>query len=218
MKHACISPISDHTWRRLVSASTTAAAVGWASSGVFATAIGPAFTPGSSDTLLYVGKSGGPLIDDVGVAQDQEVSREATTKWMLGKYNPSAFWVFADLLVPHRELLAWSNLAKIDTKESGPPQGYRWTQIEEPCVAALGEEMESLKPRRVVFATSKYQRDAILRVLQDLGFTRHEVRPELDDTEFFTDADGRLAAITRHPQGWRREARDPVAQYIRDWV
>ena len=211
--------VSDRTWSRLVDASHAATAKGWATPGVFATAVGPEFVPGSSNSLLYVGKSGGPLIFDVGLQDDQQAGQEATTRWMIERRNPSAFWRFADMLVTRRQQLAWSNLAKIDVEGSRPPGVRQWKQIEEPCLAALREEMQTLDPRRIVFATHKYQRGNVLAVLQgDLGFTPHGAGNKLPGAEFLTDANGRLAAIIRHPQGWHRDARDPVAQYIRDWA
>jgi hypothetical protein len=51
--------VSDRTWEALVRCSHAAGVAAWASPGVFATAVGPAYTPGGTDSLLYVGKAGG---------------------------------------------------------------------------------------------------------------------------------------------------------------
>lgn len=209
--------VSETTWGDLVRASAVSVADGWASRGVFAAAVGPDYEVGSRDALLYVGKSGGPLIDSVGLCDDQVESSNATRRWMVERRNPSSpFWVFADLLAP-RESLAWSNLAKIDTRRDGPPGARQWKSIEEVCLRALEEEMRSLAPGKTVFAISGYQADSVGSLLRKLGFTEQCPASDLDSTIVFVDASGRLAVITRHPQGWACEARDPVAQFIQEW-
>ncbi len=212
-----LTVISPGTWRSLTETATTAVAQGWAAEGVFATAVGPHFVPGAPDTLFYVGKAGGPLIDAVGVTQNQVVSADAAVTWMLQRRNPSAFWVFADLLSPSRELIAWSNVAKIDTRTPSPPNDRQWSLIGTPCLRALREEFETLRPARSVFAISDYQRFPVIGLLKQIGFSPMEASDELDGTEFLTNRDRQLVAVTRHPQGWSREPRNHVATFVRQW-
>lgn len=209
-------PIKDSTWKELLRLSVHAVDRGWANPGVFATAVGPKYTPGSERSILYVGKSGGPLNDSLSLGDDQEASAAATGKWMIDRMNPSPFWVFADLL-SGRESLAWSNLAKIDARGSAPPKGDLWRSTRDVCLQALAEEMEHLQPGRAVFATSGYNPSAIESVLRRLGYEGPQPYAGLDRTTVFTDPSNRLAVITRHPQGWSCENRDPVARFIREW-
>lgn len=211
-----VPTITEPTWSNLARASAAAVAAGWATPGVFATAVGPDYERGSPDAVLYVGKSGGPLIDSVGLCDDQARSSAASCRWMLGRRNPSAFWVLADL-VAQRESMAWSNLAKIDTRRAGPPSARQWRSISDVCLAALTEEMECLSPGKTVLAISDYQASSVRSVLRHLGFVEQSRRPDLDRSTVFADLSGRLAVITRHPQGWRCDLRDPVARFIRGW-
>ena len=188
-----MSHISNDTWAKLVSASKMAEEAGWACHGVFATALGQGFTPGAKDTMLYVGKSLGPRSKEVGVTSDQSASNEATTKWMLGGLNKSPFWRFADLLVPKRDCLAWSNLAKIDRANTSlPPNKKQWNEIGELCLAALRDEIESLQPWRTVFVTGSYGRNDIHNLLRDLDFGSTNTKVSSSEAEFFVDRDGRL--------------------------
>jgi hypothetical protein len=114
--------------------------------------------------------------------------------------------------------MAWSNLAKIDAIGASPPKPHEWRQIEDACAAALREEIATLAPKRTVFATSNFQRETVRQVLAGLGFTPHCVGIDLDETQLFTNGNRQLAAITRHPQGWKREPRNLVAKYIREWM
>ena len=215
MKHLPLA-IRESTWGSLVYAAKTSVAAGWATPGVFATAIGPDYRPGSADAVFYVGKSGGPLVDSVGLCDEQAASSAASTTWMVERKNPSAFWVFADLIA-RRESMAWSNVSKIDTRHDGPPGMKQWSSIKSVCLKALAEELEYLSPGKTVFAVSSYQTDSIRGVLRALGFVEQHVQPELDSSTVFADVSGRLALITRHPQGWRREPRNMVASFIREW-
>lgn len=212
-----VDPISETTWQSLVKCSQTPAVAAWASRGVFSTAVGPAFFPGTADGLFYVGKAGGPRIDAVGIAEDQAAGSAAGVRWMLERRNPSAFWTFADLLVPRREHLAWSNLAKIDTRLATPPSRREWRQIRESCLSALKEEMQALRPRRTVFVTGGYCTADILALLELLGFARFEPGLHLEETIGLRSQSGQLVVITRHPQGWRAEVRNRVAQFVRGW-
>src|SRR5271165_3352387 len=85
-------PISDTTWERLVSASRKP----WADFGVFGTALGPEYVPGTPGSLLYVGKSAGPLGAKVGSVYAQAASAEASKQWMIGMCDRSPFWRFID--------------------------------------------------------------------------------------------------------------------------
>lgn len=208
--------ITRPTWTELVRLSAASVASGWATPGVFATAIGSEYEPGTKDSLFYVGKSGGPRIDEVGLCTDQAASSVASQRWMVERRNPSAFWVFADLM-GRRESMAWSNLAKIDSNGSGAPNVRQWRSIEDICLKALAEELEFLVPGKSVFAVSNYHDDSITGVLRDFGFAQQSAGIDLESTRVFAGPSNRLAVITRHAQGWPREARDSAARFIRDW-
>lgn len=209
--------LSGSAWSALVACARRPEVATWAAPGVFAPAVGPGFAAGSPDSLFYVGKAGGPLIESVGTSQDQAQSAEAATRWMIGRRNPSAFWVFADLLVARREDLAWSNLAKIDTRLPGPPGPREWAQIRTPCLHALREEMQNLRPGRTVLATSDYQLADLVALLDGLGFTAFCAETALEKTRCFRNPEGRLAVVTRHPQGWQSAPRNAVAAFVRGW-
>lgn len=207
--------LSENAWMKLVRCVRSPEVRGWASEGVFATAVGPDFVPGAADTLFYVGKAGGPLIDSVGITEDQSLSAAAGVKWMLDRRNPSAFWVFADLLTSRRELMAWSNIAKIDTRSPRPPNSAEWNQIRDVCLGALKEEMEALRPARTVFATSNFCVRDTLDLLHELNFFEFLPDTPLEETRCFQNKNDQLAVITRHPQGWGSEARNRVASFVR---
>jgi len=211
-----LQTITDSTWDSLTRACAAAVADGWATPGVFAAGVGPEYEIGSPTGVLYVGKSGGPLVESVGLCYDQNASATASRKWMLGRRNRSAFWVFADLL-EQRESLAWSNLAKIDTRRARPPSARQWQSISGACIMALTDEIECLAPGKIVFAISEYQVGAVLRTLRHLGYCQEVRDTELDRTLALTDRRGRLAVVTRHPQGWRCDLRDRVASFVRCW-
>jgi len=209
--------LKPETWRDLFLLSEDANSRGWAAPGVFATAVGPEYEVGAKDTLFYLGKAGGPLIGKVGISNDQQVAATAAVAWMVERRNPSAFWRFADLLGQGRTRIAWSNVAKIDTRTPRPPSEIEWRQIQEACMRALKEELEVLKPARTVFAISDYHRTEVVALLRRLGFSPHVPAKHLSQTEVFVNNKGQLAVITRHPQGWRSDERDSVADFVRSW-
>lgn len=212
-----MNALSDATWSALVACARRFDVAAWAAPGVFAPAIGPGFAPGQPNSVLYIGKAGGPLIDSVGIGDDQARSAQAATRWMIERRNPSAFWVFADLLVDRREDLAWSNLAKIDNRLAGPPGVLQWTQIKAPCLRALREEMQTLRPGKTVFATSDFGARDLGALLREMAFVEFSPREELDKTRCFRNREGRLAVMTRHPQGWQTAPRNAVAAFARNW-
>ena len=71
--------------------------------GIFGTAKGPEYGQDGYPTLLYVGKSDGPLGSEAGSAYDQDTSCQASTKWMLEFRNRSPFWQFVDHIDPSRQ-------------------------------------------------------------------------------------------------------------------
>src|SRR3954452_2881997 len=120
-------PISEATWRRLTKANEEAVAAGWAEPGVFATGIGPKYSAGQTNSLLYVGKSAGPLGKAVGSCQDQRASARESRDWMTGRKNKSAFWQFVDRVDRTRETIAWTNVCKMDRKGGKrPPTEREW--------------------------------------------------------------------------------------------
>lgn len=209
--------ISPNTWADFVRLYRTPAVRAWAGEGIFAAAVGRSFVPGAADTFFYVGKAGGPLIGSVGIAEDQSCSAAASTKWMLERRNPSAFWQFADLLADRRDLLAWSNVAKIDNRLAGPPRNSEWQQIRDLCLCALKEEMETLRPARTVFATSNFCVADLLGLFRDLRFSEFVPDALLNQTRCFQNDRGQLLVLTKHPQGWQKEPRNQVASFVRNW-
>ncbi|MGX8011840.1 hypothetical protein ACVDG8_024150 [Mesorhizobium sp. ORM8.1] len=209
-------PISDRTWSQLVALNQDAAQEGWASSGVFATGIGPEYNPKSKLALLYVGKSAGPLGTLVGSASDQIASAAASTKWMIEKRNKSAFWQMVDLLDPSRRRIAWTNICKMD--EVGgkrPPPAHRWQGISVPHQMALTEEIKYLSPRVILFATSGYCEDTISDVLEELGYRSQPLNFRDGYTRLKATSDGAFAIETRHPQGWLSPERNRVVELAR---
>jgi len=122
---------------------------------------------------------------------------------MLERRNGSAFWRFADLLIPTRESMSWSNVAKIDRAGSRPPTSRQWKRMSGACLAALHEEIVGLRPRKLVFATGDFARKDLSRLILSLGYRETEAVAELKAS--FAGPRG-IAAIIRHPQGWTREA------------
>jgi hypothetical protein len=169
-------PISEAVWGKLIQCSRSVTVRDWATSGVFATAVGPEYVAGSVDSLLYVGRAGGPLIDSVGLSYDYLSCARAATNWMIERRNPSAFWQFADLIVSDRKQIAWSNLAKIDTRTAGPPNANQWNTIRRECMEALSDEINFLRPARTVFVTSDFGLAEITSFLKSLQY--RQVVPE----------------------------------------
>ena len=208
-------PISETVWNKLVQRARSVTVRDWATNGVFATAVGPDYVAGSDESILYVGKAGGPLIDSVGLSSDYLSCSRAATNWMIERRNPSAFWQFADLLVSDRRKMAWSNLAKIDTRTAGPPSPSQWRAIRTECIEALSDEIKSLRPSRTVFVTSDFGFTDIVELLKSFHFGQVIPEAALDRTLVFRNSLGQTAVITRHPQGWEKDRRDLVARYIR---
>lgn len=209
--------ISESTWEKLISKFLDAQVQAWATNGIFATAVGDQYRRGSPDTLLYIGKAGGPLIDSVGLQQSFCNNQAAAIRWMIEKRNRSAFWVFADLICSDRRSLAWTNLAKIDTRSSKPPSSREWKSISDVCMEALNEEIENLQPNKIVFVTAGYLDNEVEAVLKGLGFDKYDTCLDLERTTAYRDKGNRLAVITRHPQGWLTGPRNRVAKFISEW-
>jgi hypothetical protein len=208
--------ISSDVWDRLTVENCRAREAGWAQLGVFGTGIGPEYRPGAPDSLLYVGKSAGPLGSLVGSVGDQALSSRASTEWMISRRNKSAFWQMVERFDPTRRNIAWTNLCKMDrTGGQQPPTSSEWRQIRDVCLQALKDEFLSLRPRVTLCVTSEYLRQDIRAVLSTLGFAPKAI--DFDDgwTSVFARADGQVAVLTKHPQGWPSEERDRVVAYVR---
>lgn len=209
-------PITAGTWKKLVDCNRISVDAGWASSGVFAPGIGPEYDPGSKLALHYVGKSAGPLGKLVASNHDQAASVFASTKWMVERRNKSAFWQMLDLIDPSRRKVAWTNICKMDEiGGSRPPPAHRWRGLSEPHFTALKEEIASLTPRVILFATSGYCGDAVASSLEDLGYTRKALRFRDGHTKLTATSEGAFAIETRHPQGWPTSERDRVVDLTR---
>ena len=209
--------ISPTNWQRLVEANRIGVENGWAAPGVFGTGIGPDYRPGG---LLYVGKSAGPLSDAVGSCNDQLMSSQASTRWMIERRNRSAFWQFVDRLDPTRRSIAWTNICKMDVKGGGkPPSGKAWLDIKDACIAALREEIAELAPRVTVFAISGAYRREVKAMLVSLGYAPFPAPINNDGwTAIYRGDKGQVAVTTRHPQGWPNSDRDQVINLVRSML
>jgi hypothetical protein len=210
-----ILPISGDVWSRLVEANARAAAAGWAAPGVFATGIGPEYRPGSPGSLLYVGKSAGPLGQAVGSCVDQAESSAASTAWMISRRNKSAFWQFAEKIDPTRRHIAWTNICKMDRVGGArPPSDGEWSQVADVCMAALHDEIHALKPQVTLFATSRLYQTDVDRLLAKLGYRLIAI--DIDDgwTSCLRSQSDSFLILTRHPQGWPSTSRDKVVSLV----
>jgi hypothetical protein len=204
-------PISPAVWKRLVESSQQAVSAGWAEEGVFATGIGPEYRRGVPGSLLYVGKSAGPLGHAVGSCTDQASSGLASMQWMVGRKNLSAFWQFVDKFDRTRRRIAWTNICKMD-RQGGerPPSDAEWSQVSEVCIAALADEISSLLPQVTVLATSAAYQSDVAVLLRQLGYAAVPVGFDDGWTTCLRCPEGRYAIQTKYPQGWASASRDRV--------
>lgn len=209
--------ISPENWKRLVEANRSAVDAGWAAPGVFSTGIGPDYRSGG---LLYVGKSAGPLGNQVGSCHDQSASSDASTRWMVERRNLSAFWQFVDRIDSTRRSIAWTNVCKMDVRGGGrPPSGRAWLSISGPCLAALNDELTQLAPKVTVFAISDAFLGEVKSRLLFMGYTPDLSRTIGDGcTETYCNSAGQFALTTRHPQGWANSYRDRVIAEVRSMM
>lgn len=210
------SIISPDNWRAVVEANRKAVRLGWAAEGVFAPAIGPEFEIGGRRSILYVGKSAGPLGSRVGSEYDLAQSTMASLNWMLSRQNNSQFWQLAEQFDPARRSLAWSNVCKMDRVGGDePPSPKQWNSIAECCEAVLAEEIEKLKPKLALFAISNHYRTNVKEVLSKLGYKSRPLGFDDGLTELFARPDETYAILTKHPQGWGIEERDRMVQFAK---
>ncbi|MFZ1813628.1 MAG: hypothetical protein WBO55_03890 [Rhizobiaceae bacterium] len=210
-------PISSSTWKELVQLGKRCTESGWAEEGIFAPAIGPNYTPGSKNSILFVGKSAGPLGGNVGSSSYLRSSILASTEWMLQRHNKRGFWVVPDEIDKHRRQFAWTNVCKIDQKgKSAPPQGAYWDLVRQPCLNALRDEIFTLKPMTIVFLISNtYQFDCI-DLMYNLGYEEEfQINGAQFNSIFLRNGDFKCV-FTKHPQGWSVEDRAPVIRFIRE--
>jgi len=80
-------PISPVVWDRLVEANQRSVLAGWAADGAFATGIGADYHRGCVGSLLYVGKSAGPLGSMVGSCSNQAERGRASSQRMFDRQN-----------------------------------------------------------------------------------------------------------------------------------
>jgi hypothetical protein len=209
-------PISEATWQRLVQANQNAVQDGWAELGIFGPGIGPDYEPGGDCSILYVGKSAGPRGTEVGSVCDQRTSVEASTTWMIERRNRSAFWQLIDAVDPTRRSIAWTNVCKMDRKGGDrPPTGSQWRRVSEVCQSAIKEEINSLSPHTILFATSDAYRSDIEHLLHDLGYCRQALPFDDGLTSLYATQTGARAVMTRHPQGWPSEDRAKVIDLVK---
>jgi hypothetical protein len=209
--HCLNLPISTAAWERLVAANRRAVDAGWATEGVFATGIGPAYRPGSATSLLYVGKSAGPLGHAVGSCFTRGESIRASTEWMVQRKNQSAFSQFVDKIDSTRTTVAWTNICKMDRiGGQRPPSETEWRQVAVECIAALVDEIAALKPAVTVFATSGIYNSDVGSLLFRFGYAAIPVGFDDGWTSCYRAPAGRYAITTKHPQGWDSASRDRV--------
>lgn len=208
--------ISGDTWDALNAENRKANDLGWAQLGVFATGIGPAYVPGGTASIMYVGKSAGPLGSMVGSVADQLASSRASSEWMMHRRNKSAFWQLVERFDASRCSIAWSNICKMDRIGGQVPPTHReWRQISGLCRQALKEEIVSLRPHVTLFAISNYLRaDAILALLE-LGYAPSSTGFDDGWTSVFSKAGGQKAVLTKHPQGWPVADRERLVFFVR---
>jgi hypothetical protein len=211
--------ISDEKWFALVSANKEAVASGWAAPGVFATGVGPTYEVGGKQSVLYVGKSAGPLGSQVGSNFNQAQSSKASTHWMVNRINKSSFWQMIELHAPTRQSIAWTNVCKMDRVGGGiPPTSAEWQQVRDACLEALKDEILSLRPATILFATSTYLINDIRYVLDELGFERSPNAIVDGWTSVWLHRSGPQAIITKHPQGWPTSNREAVIELFSNSV
>ena len=134
---------------------------------------------------------------------------------MTGRRNLSAFWQFVDIIDPSRRRIAWTNICKMDRiGGKRPPSGREWSEVADISMAALAEEIESLSPKVIVFATSTTYKPEVNSLLSQLLYT--PIRLPFDDgwTSCTKSSDGKFAIQTKHPQGWDRNSRDRVIDLV----
>jgi hypothetical protein len=204
-------PISQAVWSRLVETNRRAVLAGWAAEGVFGTGIGPEYQRRGAGSLLYIGKSAGPLGHAVGSCNDQLASCAASTQWMVDRKNKSAFWQFVDKIDPTRRKIAWTNICKMDRKGGDrPPNESEWSQVSDACMAALADEIASLSPHVMVFATSGIYQTSVSTLLNSLRYREAPLDFADGWTSCYRSPEGRYAILTKHPQGWDRVPRDRI--------
>lgn len=208
-------PISDVTWSALVECNRRAVMAGWATEGVFAPGIGPDYVPGSAFSLLYVGKSPGPLGTAVGSGYDQRRGIQASTSWMIGRKNPSPFWRFVDLFDPTRRRIAWSNIAKMDRVDGRFPKSAEWRSVAKPHFEALREEILSLRPRVTLFVTSETGNDIVDALCDELGYRECEWRDGRATTRLLGNSSGQYLVRARHPHGWSNDGQRGTVSLVR---
>jgi hypothetical protein len=209
-----MQPIQAETWKKLVRANQAAVASGWALPGVFGTGIGPDYVPGQAGTLLYVGKSAGPLGSAVGSTNDLTSSSAASTHWMMSWSNERAFWQFINPIVPKRRTMAWSNICKMDQiNPRKPPTDRMWRDVADASIAALRDEIAALAPHITLFVSNRFGKHKVDALLAELGYVTEPTA--LDGLAHVSQtADGRYAIQTRHPQGWDKALRDTVRSFV----
>jgi hypothetical protein len=167
-------------------------------------------------TILYVGKATGrswyraEFEADPCVAERQTRTREFIWDVADRQYR-SAFWHFArrlsDITNTQKEPfsnLIWSNLAKIGVTNGNPTGRYLQMQTDL-AIETLIAEIECYRPALIVFASSDYAKEAILKpVLRNFGADQNDrlwiIEPQ--DTRW-RPSNNQLPAVMciRHPQG-----------------
>jgi hypothetical protein len=80
---------------------------------------------------------------------------------------------------------------------------------------ALEEEIKSLSPATVLFATSDAYRADIVSLLDGLGYCQQFLSFDDGRTRLYAKANGARAIMTRHPQGWSVSNREKVIGLVK---
>lgn len=208
--------ITEEVWNDLCDANRRAVSDGWAEAGVFGTGIGPEYVTGGANSILYVGKSAGPLGAAVGSVYEQLASSNASMSWMVERRNLSAFWQLIDRFDSTRRSISWTNLSKFDRAGgTRPPSQLEWGQIKGVCLRALESEWTSLRPKLMLFATSDFGLAEIEHLAAAQGGIEKPMPFEDGCTRVWSFGGGQYWVKTRHPQGWRSSNIDRLELFLK---
>ena len=185
------------------------------------------YDPSVNPCILYVGKAEGgygaedrdkflqcPTIDQL---------RKATIKFLekvnAGKCNTqfSQFWHLAKLLSNNKlQNLVWTNICKLSViGKNGNPTGTLFEVQKDLAIRTLKAEIETYRPRLVIFVTSDYAESLIRKLVgdcKDISWTKEN--DKLWWRKRTKDFPGML--WTLHPERKPRVLRDRIVQIAQD--
>lgn len=182
------------------------------------------YGPIAVPSVLYVGKA----VNGNGDCTDRdsflrrptlEHRRTSTTKFLeqvkTGKYK-SPFWRFAFRLSDKDlQKLIWTNVCKLsDLRDNRVPSGKLLEAQRDLAVKTLREEIETYRPRLVVFVTGCFAEALVREVVYDL----QDISWEKENVDlWWRRRTNSLPSMlwTRHPQGARRDFLDQCLNAVR---